>query len=97
MSPEHAEMEAEWLADELAKAVKYARETYNDLPAEVPPKPRLALANLIGTLDALYSHYKVLGYDETTGPVNPADYPIMKRHLPSTRNPLIRFFFGDGN
>lgn len=93
MSPEHAEMEADWLAEELGRAVKYARETYNDLPADAPPKPRLALANLIGTLEALHNHYKIV---DAPAPIDPDDYPV-RRRMRKERNPIIRFFFGDGN
>lgn len=96
MSPEHAEMEADWLADELGRAVKYARETYNDLPGDASAKTRLALANLIGTLDALYNHYRVVQFEANAQPVNPEDYPV-RRFQKKERNPLVRFFFGDGN
>lgn len=56
MPPEHADMEADWLASELKRAAEYARKAYQ--PKDDAER-QLYLANLIGTLDSLYTHYKI--------------------------------------
>lgn len=56
MNQEHAELEADWLAAELKRSSKYAREAYSE---KDEAKRQLTLANLIGTLDTLHAHYSL--------------------------------------
>ncbi len=56
MPPEHEQLEADWLADELNRCAEYARQAYKE-PDDA--ERRLYLANLVGTLDTLYSHFRV--------------------------------------
>lgn len=91
MSPEHAELEADWLAEELGRAAKYAREAYNDTVDS--NKRQLALANLIGTLDTLYAHYRLLGSEsepQTQDDQRQFEYRGKKR-----RGWVARLFLGD--
>ena len=55
MPPEHEQLEADWLAGELDRCRGFAREAYK---AHDDDQKRLYLANLIGTMDSLYAHFK---------------------------------------
>jgi hypothetical protein len=90
MSPEHADLEADWLASELKRATEYARTAYE---SKEDAKRQLFLANLIGTLDSLYTHYRVLPVEAEAyeQPDKPQYAPAPRQHK---RGPVARFFLG---
>jgi hypothetical protein len=56
MPPEHEQLEADWLAAELDRCRQHAREAYTETDEN---QRRLYLANLVGTLDTLYTHFRL--------------------------------------
>ncbi len=56
MPPEHEQLEADWLSEELNRCRQYAREAYTEADEN---QRRLFLANLVGTLDTLYTHFRL--------------------------------------
>lgn len=92
MPPEHIDIEAEWLAGELKRATGYARTAYETEESKVR---QLYLANLIGTLDTLYNHYRPLDMDPALDPDGEAvkpQYAPAPRH--AQRGRVARFFLG---
>jgi hypothetical protein len=55
--PEHEQLEADWLSSELDRCRQYAREAYTE---QDDIQRRLFLANLVGTLDTLYTHFRLV-------------------------------------
>jgi hypothetical protein len=55
--PEHEQLEADWLSSELYRCSQYAREAYTETD---DAQRRLFLANLVGTLDTLYTHFRLV-------------------------------------
>lgn len=94
MSPEHAQLEADWLYNELKLASDYAREAYN---AGLESSARqLALANLIGQVDALKRHYAYYE-SEPNEPAAPANvgYNPPRPTLKKERGFWGKIFLGD--
>lgn len=95
MSPEHADLEADWLYDELVQLDTYARETYRDLPADSPNNVKLSLANMIGTIGTLKRHY--VPYETAPSDGTPERTTFEPPRHRKKRGAIMSFLLGDSN
>lgn len=97
MSPEHAELEADWLTEELHLLYDNAHLAYKALPAGTEAdKARLYLAYIIKGSESLYTHYRIAP-DQSDNTQNQIEIPVHSRRRKKERGPVARFFLGDNN
>lgn len=78
MPPEHADMEAEWLAKSLDRLVERAREAYTACVKGDKQNELLYLANIIGSLDELADHYRLVEFTEVDQPIEKKKFTWFK-------------------